>query len=359
MSGENKQGFAEALLEWYDQNARDLPWRRVHTPYAIWISEIMLQQTQVVTVIDYYKRFMARFPDVYRLSEAAEDEVFKCWEGLGYYSRARHMMQAAHVIVSELGGVFPEDRDALLKLPGIGPYTAGAIASIAYNEPVPAVDGNVLRVMARVYADGRDIGNPKNRNFFETLVMAHMPDRSGDFNQALMELGACVCTPKQPDCENCPVKMFCDGYKNGNPTDYPIKLPKAAKSIHDVSVLVLRHMGKIAVVRRPEGGLMSGLWGFPVVMDEDSETAHLNYFESHLGYTVTRTGLGPKAKHIFTHRVWNMQVYYYDFKDPEQGLETVDDPELRWVSKKDMEALAFPTAFKKLFKGIDFFRKGD
>ena len=216
--------FAAELLNWYDANKRDLPWRRDRDPYRIWVSEVMLQQTRVDTVIPYYERFMERFPTVRHLAEAPEEEVLKCWEGLGYYSRARNLQAGARQVVELYGGVVPDDKAAISSLKGIGPYTAGAILSIAYNKPEPAVDGNVMRVMSRYFLLEDDIAKPSARTKIERLAASIIPEgRAGDFNQAVMELGALVCTPKSPGCLLCPVLAQCAGRAAGRERELPVK----------------------------------------------------------------------------------------------------------------------------------------
>ncbi|GAU78091.1 A/G-specific adenine glycosylase [Fusibacter sp. 3D3] len=341
------------LLEWYQKNKREMPWRETHDPYFIWLSEIMLQQTQVITVIDYYNRFIKKFGDVKRLAEADEQEVLKHWEGLGYYSRARNLHKCAQVIVSHYEGKFPRDYKQLLELPGIGPYTAGAILSIAYNERVPAVDGNVMRVYSRYFKMNCDISDPKSRAFFESKVMANMPDDARHFNQALMELGAIICTPKTPKCETCPIASECLAKESNSQLDYPIKTQKIEKRHENVSVLLFVNQGKVMIEKRNDALLLKGLWGFPTygvqmtsktekseVISEDTlmDWIHKNYdFE---GQIMTKI---PVRKHVFTHLVWHMTMIIVKIESP----KSMDYPEVKWVVPTHLEAFPLPTAFKK------------
>jgi len=253
------------LLEWYFLNARDLPWRESHDPYRIWLSEVMLQQTQVVTVIGYFLRFVARFPTVQALASAEEDEVFKLWEGLGYYSRARRLIPCARAVVAQHGGVFPGSLEEMLKLPGVGPYTAGAVLSIAYNQRIPAVDGNVLRVASRWYAYDTDIRLPLAHKAIETRLMAEMPEDARHFNQALMELGACVCTPKNPACDRCPVAEECEALRLGLVEVLPFK-SKAKAKVESEKVVAYVTCGELVLIeKRAPDVLLGSLWGFPVM----------------------------------------------------------------------------------------------
>lgn len=234
--------FRRTLLNWYDQEKRDLPWRRSNNPYHIWVSEIMLQQTQVQTVIPYYYRFLEWFPTVEALAHAKEDKLLKAWEGLGYYSRVRNMQKAAQQIMSEHNGIFPSSYQAISSLKGIGPYTAGAISSIAFNLPEPAVDGNVMRVMARLFEVNYDIGDPKNRKIFQAIMELLIdPIRPGDFNQALMDLGTDIESAKTPKPDQSPIKFFCAAYLNGTYDKYPIKEPKKKPRPIQIEAFVLHN----------------------------------------------------------------------------------------------------------------------
>jgi len=292
----------EALLQWFAANKRDLPWRRTTEPYFIWLSEIMAQQTRIAALLPYYARFVERFPDVFALARAEEAEVLKCWEGLGYYSRARFLHRTARIVVAECGGVFPQNAGALRKLPGIGDYTAGAIASICYQEKVPAVDGNVLRVFARLRSDDADVSLPETKKALTAHLLTMMPDDAGAFNQALMELGALVCVPGNPRCGECPVAAFCEAKKTGREVDLPVKAKKAPRKIVDVLVLlVMNRQGEILVRRRTER-LLQGLWEYVLAEGQELTEAVL----SALGLSCTVTEPLGNAVHVFTHLEWHM-----------------------------------------------------
>jgi A/G-specific adenine glycosylase len=266
--------FARELLDWYDANKRDLPWRRDRDPYRIWVSEVMLQQTRVDTVIPYYERFMQRFPTVRHLAEAPEEEVLKCWEGLGYYSRARNLQAGARQVVERHGGIIPDDKAAVSLLKGVGPYTAGAILSIAFNRTEPAVDGNVMRVLSRFFLLEDDIAKPSSRAKIERLAASIIPEgRAGDFNQAVMELGALVCTPKSPGCLLCPVLAQCAGRAAGRERELPVK-SKAKPPRPETRLAALvegrgERAGKVLVRRRPDSGLLARMWELPHVLAPD------------------------------------------------------------------------------------------
>ncbi len=346
--------FQEALLSWYHLNHRVLPWRESHEPYRIWLSEIMLQQTQVATVIDYFNRFTKSYPDIFSLANAKEDDVFKLWEGLGYYSRARNLMKCARVLVSDFGGVFPEDEKSLLKLPGIGPYTAGAILSIAYNQKVPAVDGNVFRVYSRLYAIDDDIADPKTRTTFETLVKSDLPEDRRHFNQGLMELGARICTPKSPKCEICPISTYCKAFELGNTMAFPVKTKKVKRTFHNVAVAYVTYQDQVLLIKRPPEGLLGSLWGFPAVelsSDADFEaekTALTDWLSEYLDLNFLSTGTTPasSAKHVFTHKTWQMNLWAVE---AEEKIMT-DFPEMAWVKRESISNYALPTAFVKLIE---------
>ncbi len=341
------------LLNWYKKNSRDLPWRRSQDPYYIWLSEIMLQQTQVITVIDYYKRFVERFKTVTDLALAEELEVLKYWEGLGYYSRARNLHKCAKEIVSRYGGHFPTKYQDLLALPGIGPYTAGAIASIAFNEKVPAVDGNVMRVYSRVFCLDCDISDPKSRLVFEKKVMETMPDDARHFNQAIMELGAMICTPKTPKCTLCPLKKECKANRLGSQLLYPIKSKKPVKKHEQVFVFIFCFNGKIMIEKRNEALLLKGLWGFPThhidlpaksVLDSDfMAPTILESVSADYDLKGSIRWLKPVKNHVFTHLVWHMTLVLVDV----ESLNEIDYPEVNWIKPSDLVVYPLPTAFKK------------
>ena len=298
------------LLKWYDENARTLPWREDPTPYHVWVSEVMLQQTRVEAVKPYYARFLSALPTIQVLAEAEEEKLHKLWEGLGYYNRVRNMQKAAKQVCKEHHGQLPDSYEALLKLPGIGEYTAGAIASIAFGLPVPAVDGNVLRILTRMTACDDDILKPSVKKGFRELVFEILPQkRPGDFNQAMMELGATICVPNAaPSCKICPVLSFCLAYKAGNPTAYPVKSAKKPRRIEEKTVLLLIWKDRMFLKKRPQKGLLPGLWEYCCLdgkLSREEVTAWLQEKQLHDSQIYSL----KQAKHIFTHVEWRMDGY--------------------------------------------------
>lgn len=298
------------LLSWYEKNKRDLPWRKNQKPYHIWISEIMLQQTRVEAVKGYYTRFLTRLPEVKDLAEVPEDELMKLWQGLGYYNRARNLKKAAQMIMQEYQGKFPEEYEILLTLPGIGEYTAGAIASIAFQKKVPAVDGNVYRIYTRLFADDSDITKGNIRKKIRDEIGEVVPvGRPGEFNQALMDLGAVICLPNgQPLCESCPLAKWCLAREKGNMLEFPVKPAKRPRKVQNRTVFLLEHQGKYLIRQRPEKGLLAGLWEFP------SEEGRLSMEElkpmlQEWGADLEQIELLGSGKHIFSHVEWHMLGY--------------------------------------------------
>ena len=301
-----------ALLTWYDRCARVLPWRGFHDAYRTWVSEAMLQQTRVETVLSYYPRFLDRFPSVSALAEASEADVLKAWEGLGYYSRARNLWKGARQVMEEFGGVLPSEPESLRKICGIGPYSAGAIASIAYDVPVPAVDGNVIRVISRLYGIRSDAFEINTRHRIENLAAALVPEeRPGDHNQAVMDLGATICVPGTPDCERCPLSAFCSAFSTGDAADLPV-LPKA-KPPKEVSyaVLLIRSSGRVLMRLRTER-LLQGLWCFPMIEGDLSPEELLTTIRKKFHFSSTGLVEAGSARHVFTHQIWNMSLYTTD-----------------------------------------------
>lgn len=303
------EDIPKLLLKWYDENRRILPWREQPTPYRVWVSEIMLQQTRVEAVKPYFERFMAALPDIASLAEAPEEVLLKLWEGLGYYNRVRNLQKAALQIMSEYGGVMPSEYEELLKLKGIGSYTAGAIASIAYGKAVPAVDGNVLRVVARIGKRGEDILLPAVKKRTEEELLKIMPDRPGDFNQAMMEIGAMVCIPNgAPHCECCPLAEICLAREDGVQSEYPKKGSKRPRSIEEKTILVIRDENKAALHKRPDKGLLAGLYEFPSMPGHRSAEEVISWLKEK-GLNVLRVVPLKEATHIFTHKEWHMWGY--------------------------------------------------
>ena len=333
--------IVEPLLGWYAENARDLPWRREVTPYRVWISEIMLQQTRVEAVKGYFARFISALPGPAELAAVDERELLKLWEGLGYYSRARNLRKAARVIMETYGGELPASHEELLTLPGVGPYTAGAVASIAFGLPEPAVDGNVLRVLSRLTADNSDIADPAVKRAAERTVRGIIPaGRAGAFNQALMELGATVCAPNgPPTCGRCPLAGLCAAHAAGNETAYPVKAAKKARRVEERTVLLLVRDELLALRRRPAKGLLAGLWELPNLPGALDGAGAVEVART-LGLAPLRVEpLGP-AKHIFTHIEWHMTGYRVTVEEAQagEGLEWIDPRGLR-------EDYPLPSAF--------------
>ena len=310
MKREQQNIFTESLLKWFGQNARVLPWREDPAPYRVWISEIMLQQTRVAAVMPYFNRFLAALPKVENLAVVPDDKLLKLWEGLGYYNRARNLKKAAQIIMSKYNGVIPEDYNELLKLPGIGPYTAGAIASIAYGKDKTAVDGNVLRVFSRVNAEEGDITSENIKKKIEEIAIECLPiSNAGCYNQSLMELGATVCLPNgEPKCHECPVREVCEAYKLNKMTEYPKKSPKKKRSIEEKTILILQDSNYLAIRKRPDHGLLAGLYEFPSMEGYHSETEVLEYVKK-MGFQPLHVKKLVESKHIFTHKEWHMTGY--------------------------------------------------
>ena len=327
-------GMTAALLDWYAANSRDLPWRRTKEPYRIWLSEIMAQQTRIAALLPFYERFVERFPDVFALARAGEAEVLKYWEGLGYYSRARMLHRTAGIVAAEMDGVFPKTAAELRKLPGIGDYTAGAIASICYNERVPAVDGNVLRVFARLRNDESDVVRPETKKVLTAYLLDIMPREAGAFNQAAMELGALVCVPKNPRCAECPVSDFCEARRGGREKDLPIKAKKPPRKVQDMTVLlVINEAGEILVRRRTER-LLQGLWEY-VLAEGYVDAAEMLQAWGFADAAIEDAG---RAVHVFTHLEWHMTGCRcaVQGRDAPKGYE--------FVPLAVLESLALPSA---------------
>ena len=302
------------LIDWYRENRRDLPWRQSRDPYRVLVSEIMLQQTRAETVKPYFHRFLATLPTVEALANADEPTLLKLWEGLGYYSRVRNLQRAARAVMEHHGGVIPADFDALLKLPGVGRYTAGAVASIAYDIPVPAVDGNVLRVLARLTGDDTDILSPAAKKTAEATIAPIVPTPgAGDFTQSLIELGALVCVPGEPKCGDCPLHLLCEAKREGREKELPIRVAKTKRRVEERTVLVIRctdtdGIRRIALRKRPARGLLGGLYEFPC-MDGHTAPEEVGKYLTDLGLTVTDMTPLPAAKHLFSHIEWRMIGY--------------------------------------------------
>lgn len=335
-----KADFAEQLLNWYAEEARVLPWRSNPTPYRVWISEMMLQQTRVETVIPYFNRFITEIPDTVTLASIDEDKLLKLWQGLGYYSRALNLKKAAKIIQADYGGQIPSDRITLQKLPGIGPYSAGAISSIAYQKIETLMDGNVLRVIARLRGIEEDIGDKKTQrliqNILEELISINRP---GDFNQALMELGATRCLPNgAPLCDSCPMAKLCIAKKENRTGEIPVKTAKKPREIQYMTVLVLSCNQTYGIEKRISSGLLAKMWTLPMMEGHLTKKECIKQLQE-IGYTISHISELPAMKHMFTHIEWKMIGYEIDIEKINQSNS------LTWVSKDQINReFAIPTA---------------
>lgn len=353
--------FRKVLLTWYDSQEADhnFPWRVTNDPYKIWISEIMLQQTRTDTVIPYFERFMEAFPDVHTLADAPEDKVLKLWEGLGYYSRARNIKEAAMQIVLQHGGVFPNEPKEIEKLKGIGPYTTGAISSMAFNLPTPAIDGNLMRVLSRLFEIDLDIGVAKNRKVFQTVARYLIdPDRPGDWNQAMMDLGRTICTPKNYFPEQSPVKEFNASYINETWQEYPVKKPKSKpKPVTYIALILKNAKGEYYMEQRPETGLLANMWTFPLIqvediitdgtwkpfkpvileaIDDDEKSFIVDYVKEQYGLEIQLNDqTSGVVDHVFSHLKWSISIF--------EGIVTQEveerllDTNHAWMSEDNFE----------------------
>ena len=335
----------ERLIPWYRENARELPWRRDREPYHIWLSEIMLQQTRVEAVKEYYIRFLKELPDIRALAEAEEEKLLKLWEGLGYYNRARNLQKAAKWILFENNGVFPSEYSEILTLPGIGEYTAGAVASVCFDEPVAAVDGNVLRVTSRITESYDDILKASTKKQVKQHLEAVYPkDGCGDFTQSLMELGATVCVPSgKPRCQDCPVEDICRAHARGTELELPVKVTKKNRKVEERTVFVLQCGDKVAVQKREASGLLAGMWEFPNVSGRQTADKAMETADS-WGCSPVLLERELFRKHIFSHVQWDMTCFYI------QCLQEAGTME--WVSRRALfEQIALPTAFRQFCDG--------
>jgi len=345
---ETLQKIVDPLLAWYERNARGLPWRRDKDPYHVWVSEIMLQQTRVETVVPYYERFIKELPTIRSLACAPEEKLLKLWEGLGYYVRVRNMQKAAVQICERYNGVFPEKFEAIRSLPGIGDYTAGAIASIAFEQPAPAVDGNVLRVVARLTGSQTDIKSPALKaQIAADLAAVYPAGRCGDFTQSLMELGALVCLPNQmPKCAFCPLQDYCFAKRHHMQLRLPVKAEKEARKKETKTVLLIVCGEKVAIRKRKEGGLLGGLWEFPNVEGKVSEQ-EITAWLTEKGLDVKSVAKAAEKKHIFTHIEWDMHCFL--------AVCGNTNEEFVWATPDELKAYSLPTAFRKFLPIIPIF----
>lgn len=351
------QELGRRLLAWFRKEQRDMPWRRTRDPYAIWISEIMLQQTRVTAVTPYYLRFLKRFPTVETLARARRDSVLKLWEGLGYYTRARHLHEAAKRIVKEYAGQLPRSTEALQTLPGIGRYTAGAIASIAFGLEEPVLDGNVTRVLCRVF---RISASPKDEATQQTLWRLARrlisPGQAGDFNQAMMELGAMLCRPRQPKCEDCPIQPLCRAYRHGEQAELPRKENKKPLPHHTIVAGVIRKGARIVIDRRKDEGLLGGLWEFPGGKVEPGETlrdALVREVREEIGISVEVGRELAVVRHAYSH--FRITLHAFECRFKSGTLRAIGCDEVKWVQPEQLARLAFPKANHKI---LELLRKG-
>jgi len=336
------------LLSWFSKNQRPMPWRTLQSPYRTFISEIMLQQTQIKTVIPYFERWMKAFPDVSALASAPIDDVLKLWEGLGYYTRARNLHKTSKIIVEKHGGKIPGDYASLIALPGIGRYTAGAIASIAFKKPVPLVDGNVFRVLSRIFNIHQDISKPASQKIFYDTAAALVPDKNpGDFNQALMELGSLVCFPVMPHCTACPLSSVCAAYRKGNQESLPVKSKAAQKKEVRIAAAIILNGNKILVRKRPPKGIWGGLWEIPSI-SLPGKNSFQELIERHISeeYKMKVTPAGKEAPitHHLTHL--KMTISPFIFRTNKANVNSTS----RWILYSGMRKLSFPVPYQNLLK---------
>lgn len=340
----NIENFKDNLLRWFDVEQREMPWRETKNPYYIWLSEIMLQQTQVATVVDYYLRFIERFPTIESLNNAQEDEVLKLWEGLGYYSRARNFHTAIKDVYQNHNSTVPSEPEQFGNLKGVGPYTKAAVMSIAFNKPLATVDGNVFRVWSRLNNDDRDTKLQSTRKAFEQELQPYVETRAGDFNQAMMELGAMVCTPKAPLCLFCPVQDNCEAFEQGTVNDLPVKTTKVSKKIIKQHVYIIKNNENEYLIEQRTAKLLNNMWEFP--MYEATQKDNINT-ELAMNMTFSDKPI-YKLKHQFTHLQWDIEVYMADEVIDKQQVELPE--RMQWIHFDDKEQYNFPVSMTKIYK---------
>lgn len=351
--------IAEPLLAWYDANKADLPWRGA-PPYHVWLSEIMLQQTQIDTVIPYYERFLQAYPTIHELAAAPLDDVLKQWEGLGYYSRARNLHKTAKIVSQDMNGEFPRTAEELKALPGIGAYTSGAVASIAFGESVPVVDGNVIRVLSRLCDIDEDVTQTSTKNKFWAIATDLVPEkRAGDYNQALMELGQKICTPRNPSCAECPVQSQCQAFANGTQEDRPVKKKRAPTPHYDVAAGLIRNdAGKLLIAQRPNDGLLGGLWEFPGGKQEKGETIQdclKRELQEELAIDVEVGKFFVQVKHAFTHFKITLYAYecrYLGAMDGYDEPQAIEAQAWAWVTEDELDNYSFGKADRDVIAAL-------
>lgn len=369
------ESFRKDFIAWYEKEKRNLPWRVNLDPYRIWISEIMLQQTRVDTVIDYYYRFMKWFPTVQALAEASEDKLLKAWEGLGYYSRARNLKIAANQIMTDFNGKMPETITEIRQLKGIGPYTAGAIASIAFQVPEPAIDGNVMRVVSRLFEINEDIAKASSRKIFEQAMYKIIDqERPGDFNQALMDLGSSICTPRSPKCEECPIQEYCLAYKKNTTANFPIKAKKIKpKDVYYIAGIIENKQQEFLLSQRESTGLLANMWLFPTeevtkkqfdllkknwekenqqmtldLLDKNKVAEEEKEIFTDYCQVVWQKRIIGEVTHVFSHLKWHILVFYGRQTGP---LELQKNQ--RWIFQKDFPNFVFPKPQQKMLELLE------
>ena len=346
MTNDVLKNLPAVLLPWYRENRRDLPWRQDREPYHVWLSEIMLQQTRVEAVKGYYARFLETLPTIEALSKCDDDLLHKLWEGLGYYSRVRNLKKTAVQIMEAHGGEFPREYENIRALPGIGDYTAGAISSICFDAPRAAVDGNVLRVVSRLTEDATPIDLPAQKKAVTGALESVYPAEAGEFTQALMELGATLCGPNwAPKCEECPCRSFCGGALHGTAQSFPVKMPKKEKKTEEKTIFILSCDGRYALEKRPDSGLLAGLWQFPNAKGKLEIPQAMEVVQS-MGLRPREIIKQIERKHIFTHIRWEMRGIYLEVAEPTQNFA--------WLTAEQIQTeAALPTAFRQFWEEAD------
>jgi A/G-specific adenine glycosylase len=346
--------LATRLLNWYADHARNLPWRRHPDPYAIWVSEIMLQQTRVETVIPYFQKWMELYPNIKSLAAASQEQVLSTWEGLGYYSRARSLHRAAQMIIDEHGGRLPQEVRALRQLPGIGPYTAGAIASIAFDADEPALDGNIRRVLARVFNVQEPARSPQAEHILWGLAAANLPQgKAGDYNQALMDLGASICTPRSPNCHSCPAGEICQAYALGIQEQRPVRSARSGVPHYTVTAAVIQRNGSVLITRRPENGLLGGMWEFPggkLQEGEDLPACLRREIQEELGVDVRVADPLGIYRHAYTHFRVTLHAFRCFLAAGEP--HPIEASDLRWVMPSDLQGFPMGKIDRQIARDI-------
>ncbi|MCP3028845.1 A/G-specific adenine glycosylase [Halobacillus sp. A5] len=343
--------FRSQLIDWFNKEQRSLPWRENQDPYRVWVSEIMLQQTRVDTVIPYFNHFMEQFPTPEALASADEQDILKAWEGLGYYSRARNLQNAVREVVEYYEGKVPDNKEQLGELKGVGPYTKGAILSIAYDQPEPAVDGNVMRVLSRILLVEEDIAKASTKSLFEALVHELISkEYPSAFNQGLMELGAIICTPKSPSCLLCPVRSECRAFHEGRELDLPVKTKKKKQKKQPFAALFIENdQGEVLIEQRPSKGLLASLWQYPMVpLAEIAESDIPSWFQLEFGITIQPEAAIDHVHHVFSHLIWDMKVikaHTFDGK--------MDRANAIFVNKEQVKDYPFPVSHQKIHKHLN------